>query len=199
MIKQQILLSLAFCKLAFGTTIIPFSDSIDVSGTGGADPFILDSSSYSNTIIGTQWAVDAGSSSNIGDFRIDYYPSFFFMGNIRFNEITVHGTISGGTVNLTANYLTPDQQIFTHTAGANPNEFDYDLRPYSANQGGTTLITGFDSITRIDFNGVHVTVPEPSTSILLGLSAVGLLFARRKCRTRSCTQPPACSESIFSR
>lgn len=194
MIKLQILLATICTGLAFGATI-SFSDDVDVvSGT----PITLDTSAYTNTIIGTgAWLVEANPfSSSMSSLEVNHYISLLSSGTL--DVVTVYG-VSSGMLELTANPSHPtNEQSFEGQSGALPNEYVFNLSGYDLGQGGVTVIDGFDSISRINFSGSYATIPEPSVPILLAVTAIGLALTRNKCRTRRCTQPPARRESNFS-
>lgn len=180
MIKIQILLAAICSSLTFGTTIIPFSDNVDVVP---GMPITLDTSPYTNSIIGVgPWYVEANPfSSSMSSLEITHY--IFLLGSGLLDTVTVYGSASG-MVELTANPGFPSEQAFAGQIGVLPNEYVFNLSGYNMNQGGVTLISGFDSISKINFSGSYMETPEPSTSILLAVSIVGLAFTRRIHSTR---------------
>ncbi|MDB4437986.1 PEP-CTERM sorting domain-containing protein [bacterium] len=181
-IKNQTLLAAVFGGLASGSTIVNFSDTVDV--LSGANS--LDSSSYTNSIISadfssTEWTVFSETTSPISNFWVDH--SIFLLGSGTLNTVKVFG-VASGAVNLIANPTFPSEESFSGVWQFPEDEYVFELLGYDMAQGGTTLFSGFDSISSIEFSGTYETIPEPSTPILLGLSILGLLNSRNTGRTR---------------
>ena len=176
---KQILLSMALAGSSLGATTIVFSDSVNVVAGAPPTSYILDSSPYMNAVIGQgQWEL-LSFSSTISDFSINHY--IFLFGSGTLDGVKVYGIPQlSGALTLTANPLTPLAQTFMGTAGALPNEYVFNMSGYNLNQGGATLISGFSSISTINFAGTYTVVPEPSTMLLAGMTAMSLLLHRRR-------------------
>jgi len=161
--------------------IIPFSDTVDVVSS---TPITLDGGPYANSIIGTGvWLVDPNPFSSIISLELNH--SILLLGAGALNIVTVYGSTSG-MVELTANPFHPtNEQSFAGQSGALPNEYIFNLSNYNLGQGGVTLIDGFDSISRINFAGSYMTIPEASSGLLFSITAIILTSIRRRGRIGS--------------
>lgn len=171
---KQLLLALAFSSASFGATV--FLDSVDVVTGMPPTPYSLNSTPYMNTIICQgQWEVSASPFSTISSF--DIIHSILLFGSGSLDIVKVYGS-TGGPVSLTVNQGLPAQQTFLGSSGTIQNEFVFALNNFSLGQGGSTLITGFNSINTINFSGSYSVIPEPSGMILAGVAAISLLLRR---------------------
>lgn len=185
-LKNELLPYLASASILTASTGITFSDSVDVLA---GSPYTLDTSQYQNTIIGEesgQWGLLVHSSSTISNFGISHYIFLFGQGTL--DTIRVYGTTSG-TVNLIAR-PGQSQRTFLGSAGTEPNEYLFNLGGYDMAQGGETLFTGFDTMTKITFSGEYTNIPEPAASSLLFLASIAGLTLIRKSyiNKRGCQQ-----------
>jgi hypothetical protein len=175
---KHILLTMILAGSSLGATTIVFSDSVNVVAGALPTSYILDSSPYMNTVIGQgQWEL-ISFSSTISDFNINHY--IFLFGSGTLDSVKVYGVPQmSGALTLTANPLTPLAQTFVGTVGAFPNEYIFDMNGYSF-QPNVTTISGFSTITTINFAGAYTVIPEPSTMLLAGITAMSLLLRRRR-------------------
>ena len=174
---KQALLAISLAGSSLGATTIVFSDRVDVVAGAPQTPYFLDSSPYMNDVIGQgSWELFS-TSSTISNLSINHY--IFLFGSGTLDIVKVYGMpLLSGTLTLTANPLTSSQQNFIGTAGTLPNEYVFNMNGYNMNQGGETLITGFNSINSINFAGTYTVVPEPATLLLAGMATVSFLFRR---------------------
>ena len=76
---------------------------------------------------------------------------------------------TGGSTNLPVVFFSMDFADFTSTATSEFRIYGYDM---SSSNGGIRL----DDIV---LNGTTTAIPEPTTTVFLGLSAIGVFFYRR--------------------
>lgn len=184
-LRNKLLPYFASASLLCATTGVTFSDSVDVLFQ--SPYYTLDASQYVNTVMGVQsgsWMVDSFQETTISNFKVTH--SIFLLGQGTLNTVRVYGSTSS-TVNLIANQNTPQEQSYSGSTGTLTNEFVFNLSGYDMAQGGETLFTGFDTITKITFSGEYMQIPEPSASYVLLLPAAGLALGRSLRRRKRCS------------
>ena len=173
---KQIFLSIFLASSCLGATTIIFSDSVNV--VSSPPPIVLDSSPYANTVInqGGWQAVANTFTSTISSLEIDHYIVLFGSGTL--NTVKVFGTTQS-VVSLVANPGTFFEQTFIGSPGTTSNEYIFDMNGYNF-QPNVTTISGFSTISTINFAGTYTVVPEPSITILAGMACMSLLLYRRR-------------------
>ena len=173
---KQIFLSIFLASSCLGATTIIFSDSVNV--VSSPPPIVLDSSPYANTVInqGGWQAVANTFTSTISSLEIDHY--IFLFGSGTLNTVKVFGTTQS-VVSLVANPGTFFEQTFIGSPGTTSNEYIFDMNGYNF-QPNVTTISGFSTISTINFAGTYTVVPEPSTMLLAGMATMSLLLHRRR-------------------
>ena len=172
---KLLFLSIFSANSWLGATTI-FSDSVNV--VSSPTSIVLDSSPYANTIINQGgWDVVANTfTSTISSLEINHY--IFLFGSGTLSTVRVFGTTQS-VVSLVANPGTSFEQTFLGTPGTITNEYVFNMNGYSF-QPNVTTVSGFSTISTINFAGAYTVVPEPSTMLLAGMATISLLLHRRR-------------------
>ena len=172
-LTRNALLAMSLSGVSFGATVINFSDSVNIISSPPS--IILDTLPYANTVIGVEWLVFT-SSTTITNLDISHH--IFLFGSGALNTVRVFGSAQS-VVSLVANPGSPFEQTFLGSPGPTASEYIFDMSDYNF-QPSVTTISGFSTISTINFVGAYTLIPEPSGMILSGMATISLLLRRRR-------------------
>jgi len=180
---KKYIFAFTLCALSHNASAQNFSDKVDVVSDIPSGSYHLDSAPYPNTVIGRgHWEIVADPFTTISSLNIEHYIFLFGTGSLE--SITVYGS-AFAEIGLVINSGSPTEQSFTGI-GIQPGEYFFELSGYNLNQGGSTLVSGFDLISTIKFTGSYSVIPEPaSAGAFLGALSLGVAFICRRSSRKS--------------
>ena len=171
-------LSLAITGNSIASTVVSFVDGAIISS---GSPASLDTSSFGNTVISSDFDDFFGSGVFVEFSGLDSSTILFdyvLTASLQLDEVSLFGTPTGGPISIT---LSGDGADSFSPSSINEGAVVFDTSSADLNQVFEIQFSGIEPQTSISFSGTFQ-VPEPTASVLLSLSFIGIVCLRSRNR-----------------